>query len=125
MTASPTATLSAAGCRRPVRRVMESGLRIEIVGPSSSRAPRGVGSGPCAQPKAAADDVRGKIVVRATKRVESHAFYPGRLSPVTQVVYRKSTEHPRLFEGAGEPSGRADSPRGNIDITRPEGGPAT
>jgi GNAT superfamily N-acetyltransferase len=75
--------------------VMESGLRVEIVGLVVSEAMRrrGVGRSLVAQAETWAAEMSAEaIVVRSnTKRVESHAFYPslGYLPSKTQVVYRK------------------------------------
>ena len=75
--------------------VIESGLRVEIVGliVSETMRRRGVGRSLVAQAETWAREISAEtIVVRSnTKRVESHAFYPslGYLPAKTQVVYRK------------------------------------
>jgi GNAT superfamily N-acetyltransferase len=76
--------------------VIESGLRVEIVGlvVSEKMRRKGVGRTLVAQAETWAAEMSAEtIVVRSnTKRVESHAFYPslGYLPSKTQVVYRKS-----------------------------------
>jgi ribosomal protein S18 acetylase RimI-like enzyme len=78
--------------------VIESGLRVEIVGliVSETMRRRGVGRSLVAQAETWAREISAEtIVVRSnTKRVESHAFYPslGYLPSKTQVVYRKRAE---------------------------------
>jgi GNAT superfamily N-acetyltransferase len=75
--------------------VIESGLRVEIVGLIVSDGMRRRGVGRCLVMQAetwAAEISAETIVVRSNaKRVESHAFYPslGYLPSKTQVVYRK------------------------------------
>jgi GNAT superfamily N-acetyltransferase len=78
--------------------VMESGLRVEIVGlvVSEGMRRRGVGRSLVARAETWATEMSAEtIVVRSnTKRVESHAFYPslGYLPSKTQVVYRKRAD---------------------------------
>jgi len=78
--------------------VLESGLRVEIVGLIVSEAMRrrGVGRSLVAQAETWAKEISAEtIVVRSnTKRIESHAFYPslGYLTSKTQVVYRKRAD---------------------------------
>jgi GNAT superfamily N-acetyltransferase len=77
--------------------VLESGLRVEIIGMIVSEPMRrmGVGRALVAQAETWAEEISAEtIVVRSnSKRVESHAFYPalGYLPSKTQVVYRKRT----------------------------------
>ena len=76
--------------------VLESGLRVEIMGlvvsPQARR--RGVGRALVARAEAWASELgAGYVVVRSNvKREESHAFYPalGYSPSKTQAVYRKS-----------------------------------
>jgi predicted N-acetyltransferase YhbS len=75
--------------------VIETGLRVDIVGliVSEKMRRRGVGRSLVAQAEAwAAKISAATVVVRSnTKRVESHVFYPslGYVKAKTQAVYRK------------------------------------
>lgn len=78
--------------------VIESGLRVEIVGliVSDRMRRKGVGRSLVAQAETWAAEISAEtLVVRSnTRRVESHAFYPalGYLPSKTQVVYRKRAD---------------------------------
>jgi len=76
--------------------VLESGLRVEVMGlvVSPAMRRRGVGRALMARAEAWAREASaGCVVVRSnTRRTESHAFYPsiGYAPTKTQAVYRKS-----------------------------------